>query len=403
MRLASSCMRPEPMSEPLRVFLVAVEPSGDALGADLISALLETYGQDVVIAGVGGQRMAALGVDSAVDISGLAILGLLDGLKTYPQILRKVNETVDAAMDFRADSVVLIDSWGFMIRVAQRLQKRDKAPLLIKYVGPQIWAARPRRANVLAHSVDHLLTIHAFDQPMFEAAGLPTTFVGNPALERPVTGDGAAFRDRHGISSDALVIGILFGSRPSELRRIGPGIRDAVAELKSTYPDAVFVSPVAPAIADDVQAAMAGDPRMAGVYLVQEGERSDANAAMTVALAVSGTATTELALAGVPTVSTYKLGWLSYWIYKNILFKAKWFSLVNIAADQELIIEHAQAESNGTQLAASVQTLIAEIAEGRSRGPALKQAAEAMKGDGRSSARAAMAIHDLTAARKNPV
>lgn len=387
------------MSEPLKVFLVAVEPSGDALGADLITALRDDYGDDVRIAGVGGQRMASLGVESAVDISGLAILGLLDGLKTYPQILRKVNETVDAAIDFGADSVVLIDSWGFMIRVAQRLQKRENAPLLIKYVGPQIWAARPKRANVLAHSVDHLLTIHAFDQPMFEAAGLPTTFVGNPALERPVTGDGAGFRDRHGISIDALVVGVLFGSRPSELRRIGPALRDTVAELKSIHPDAVFVSPVAPAIAEGVKAALADDPRMEGIHVIEEGERRDANSAMTVALAVSGTATTELALAGVPTVSTYKLGWLSYWIYRKLLFKAKYFSLVNIAADRELIIEHAQDEANGRTLAGAINILLEEIASDRSRGPALRAAAEAMKGDGRSSARAAKAIHDLTAAR----
>ncbi|MEE2524905.1 lipid-A-disaccharide synthase [Hyphobacterium sp. HN65] len=390
------------MSEPLKVFLVAVEPSGDALGADLIAALRESCGNDVSIAGVGGPRMAELGVRSAVDISGLAILGLLDGLKTYPQILKKVNETVEAAMAFEADSVVLIDSWGFMIRVAQRLQKRENAPFLIKYVGPQIWAARPRRANVLAQSVDHLLTIHAFDQPMFEAAGLATTFVGNPALERPVTGDGTAFRRKHGIDKGTIVIGVLFGSRPSELRRIGPAIRDAIAALQAQLPGAVFVTPAAPAIAEGVRAALNEDPRMTNVLVVEEDEKRDATSAMNVALAVSGTATTELALAGVPTVSTYRLGWLSYWIYKNILFKAKYFSLVNIAADQELIIEHAQDEANGERLAASVQVLLDENSSGRSRGPALQAAAEAMKGDGRSSARAAEAVHGLTAARKRP-
>ncbi len=394
-------MPPGPMNNPKRIFLVAVEPSGDALGADLIDALQSAYGDGVEIAGVGGKKMEARGLTSAIDISELAILGLLDGLKSYGTILKRVNETVDAAMDFGADAVVLIDSWGFMIRVAQRLQKRENPPLLVKYVGPQIWAARPKRAHVLAHSVDHLLTIHAFDAPMFEAAGLSTTFVGNPALERPVTGDGAAFRARHGIAPDAPVIGVLFGSRQSERRRIGPVLRDAIALLASRYPDAVFISPMAPAIADDVASDLQADRRMPTIIQVDEGEKRDATSAMTVALAVSGTATTELALAGVPTVATYKLGWLSWFIYRFILFKAKYFSLVNIAADQELIVEHAQTGANGETLTASVGALLSEIESGASRGPALQAAAMAMKGDGQSSARAAKAVIDLTTARHN--
>lgn len=392
-------MPPETMSNPRRIFLVAVEPSGDALAADLISALREAD-PSVRIAGVGGRRMASLGVDSAVDISGLAIMGLLDGLKTYPEILRKVNATVEAAIEFNADSVVLIDSWGYMIRVAQRLRKQVNPPFLIKYVGPQIWAARPKRAHVLANSVDHLLTIHAFDAPMFEAAGLATTFVGNPALERPVTGEGSSFRERHDISPTATVVGVLFGSRPSELRRIGPAIRDAVAELRANLPaGTVFVSPLAPAIAEDVRASLSADPRMADLILVDEDEKRDATSAVDVALAVSGTATTELALAGVPTVSTYKLGWLSYWIYRTILFKADYFSLVNIAAGEELILEHAQHECRGDILAGSVAALLDEIGSGKSRGPRLRAAAEALKGDGRSSARAAQAVLDLTPTR----
>ena len=108
------------MNSPVRIFLVAVEPSGDALGAELITALRSACGNDVEIAGVGGYNMEALGLKSAIDISGLAILGLLDGLKSYGTILKRVNETVDAAIKFGADAVVLIDSWGFMIRVAQR-------------------------------------------------------------------------------------------------------------------------------------------------------------------------------------------------------------------------------------------------------------------------------------------
>ncbi|WP_421791537.1 lipid-A-disaccharide synthase [Hyphobacterium sp.] len=387
------------MSEPLRIFIVAVEPSGDALGADLIASLRALPAYTVEIAGVGGERMAALGVQSAIDISDLAILGLLDGLKSYGTILKRVNETVDAALEFGADSVVLIDSWGFMIRVAQRLQKRANPPVLIKYVGPQIWAARPRRAEVLAHSVDHLLTIHAFDQPMFEAAGLPTTFVGNPALERPVTGDGKAFRARHGISDEARVIGVLFGSRPSELRRMGPDLRAAIRRLNQQMPEAVFVSPMAPVIAKEVRHQIEIEEGLPPVILIEEAEKRDANSAMDAALAVSGTATTELALAGIPTVACYRLGALSYWIYRHFLFKADHISLVNIAANARLIPEFVQTEATAENLASAVMELLEEVNSGNSRGPRLREAALSMKGEGRASDRAAHAVAGLTAAR----
>ncbi|WP_418152769.1 hypothetical protein AB8615_04175 [Litorimonas sp. RW-G-Af-16] len=150
-----------------KVFILAVENSADHLGAELVTAL-RSQQSDLTFAGIGGRAMSAVGVPSQMDIDGLAILGFVEGLKSYPMILRKVYEAGQRIMQSGADAVVLIDSWGFMIRVAKELRKQGYTGKIIKYVAPQVWAMREGRAKILARHVDHLLTIHSFDAPYFE-------------------------------------------------------------------------------------------------------------------------------------------------------------------------------------------------------------------------------------------
>ncbi len=135
------------MSRPLKVMLVAAEASGDALGAGLARALKARLGKDVVFVGVGGPKMAAEGVASPFDIAELSILGWIEGLKAYGKVKKRVAETATLAAAEKPDAVVLIDSWGFTIRVAQAIRAASPKTPLIKYVGPQVWASRaaPRR------------------------------------------------------------------------------------------------------------------------------------------------------------------------------------------------------------------------------------------------------------------
>jgi lipid-A-disaccharide synthase len=147
-----------------RVFLVAAESSGDALGADLARALRERDA-GIELTGVGGPLMAEEGLPSRADISGLAILGFVDGLLAYDRVKRAVAATVKAVLAAKPQVVVLIDSWGFTLRVAQGVRAADPSIKLVKYIGPQVWATRPGRAKTLAAAVDHLICIHDFEPP----------------------------------------------------------------------------------------------------------------------------------------------------------------------------------------------------------------------------------------------
>jgi lipid-A-disaccharide synthase len=336
-----------------KIMLVAAEASGDSLGAALARSLRQRLGADVTFVGVGGPKMAAEGVTSPFDISELSILGWIDGLKAYGRVKRRVKDTVDLALRERPDVVVLIDSWGFTVRVAKALRRAMPELLLVKYVGPQVWASRPGRAKTLAGAVDHLLAIHVFDAPWFEREGLPTTFVGNPALSTDFSAaSGKRFRTSIGAGPKAPVLLVLPGSRPSEIERLAQPFEEAVIRLHVAQPDLVVAVVVADTVADAVKGRIAAWPMR--VHLIEgEAAKRDAMKGATVALACSGTVSTELALAGCPMVIAYRLDPLTYWLVMRVVM-VKYATLFNIAAGEEIAPELIQGKCTGPLLAEAV-------------------------------------------------
>ena len=339
----------------MKVMLVAAEASGDALGAGLAAAL-KVRQPDIDLIGVGGPRMAEQGIVSPFDIAELSVLGWLEGLRAYGRVKARVADTVAMAVRERPDVVVLIDSWGFTIRVAKAIRAVLPDVTLIKYVGPQVWASRPGRAKTLAAAVDHLLALYSFDAPWFEAEGLPTTVVGSQALHIDMSGaDLSAFRAARGIAPDAPLLLILPGSRPGEIRLMTPVYEQAAARLKAERPDLQIAVVAAGTVAADVTARVAAWPFRA--HLVTEADKYAAMKAATVALATSGTVSTELALAGVPMVIGYRFAPVSYALMKPF-FTGKYATLFNHAADAEIARELIQTDATADRFAAELTRLL---------------------------------------------
>ncbi len=385
------------MTKP-HIFIVAAEKSGDELGAGLVRALRKQSKNRIRLSAIGGSALAGEGLTSQVDISALSILGFVEALKAYPRIMQRVAETARAVMASGADAVVLIDSWGFMIRVAKRLKKQGFSGQIIKYVAPQVWAMREGRSKVLAEGVDHLLTIHDFDAPYFTRHGLNTIYVGNPVFDQAYDrGDGAGLRAEYNISDANPVLTILFGSRLSEIQRLAEPFADAVARLKKAMPELAVISPVSDTISEDVLAAAAQYPHLQDVILLKENRKLDCFAAANAAIACSGTVTSQLASAGVPTVVGYKLNTLTYLVARQ-LFKPDYISIVNIANDQLLMPEFMQNDCNGKSLADTVLPYLTNRQTRNKASQALISATKKMrKGNsdgkaGTSSARAARAV-----------
>ncbi len=340
--------------KPFRVFVVAGEPSGDELAAELVQAL-RARRPDLVIAGVGGEKLASQGIQSAVSIEGLSVLGLTEGLAALKTVNVRAEETGIAAEAFQPDAVMLIDSWGFTLRAAKAIRARVPQARLIKMIGPQVFATRPGRAKTVAEVYDALFCIHDFEVPFYEGTGLPVTIIGNPAIARAGKGDGAEFRVRHGLADKKIVL-LLPGSRGGEIQRVAPALEGAAALISSKDPLVHVVAVLAPNVAERLEGRAANwtFPHT----LVGEDEKLDAFAAGDVALACSGTVTTEVALQETPMVLGYRLGAISGFIILNFLLKSRFICLLNIALGRMAIPEFVQNGLTPEALAEAASNLL---------------------------------------------
>ena len=376
---------------PATVMLVAGEPSGDDRGAGLALALRARLGSSLRLVGVGGPRMAEAGIPSLFDMSEISVFGLLEGLLAMPRVRRRAQDVAEAVVRERADLVVLIDSWGFSWLAARAIRKQAPQARLVKYVAPQVWATRPGRAKSLAGLVDHLLVINSFEPPYFEAWGLPTTFVGNPALHMDFsTCDPSAFRARHGIAPTAPVLLVLPGSRPGEVQRLLPPFEDAIRRLKVDHPTLQVVLPVAEAVSGTVRAAVAGWPFR--VHVIEgEPEKLEAMKAADLALACSGTVTLEVAQAGVPMVVAYRLGAVTHFLAR-FLIRTPWVVLFNVAARRFVAPELIQGDCTGPRLAAELDRRLRDPGFTRAQAAAQDEALDTMGRGGPDPSEAAAQV-----------
>jgi lipid-A-disaccharide synthase len=349
-------MAPSDESGPL-IYIIACEASGDQLGGLLMQALRDlTFGR-VRFAGLGGHMMEQGGLKSLFDVRELALLGVFEVLPKARKVLQRVAETVRDIEEKQPDILVTIDSWGFTGRVHERLAKKKSTIPRVRYVAPQVWAWRPKRAKQLAKWVHHLLALLPFEPPYFTKHGLPTTWVGHPVVEAGFhEGDGSRFRRLHGISEATRVIGVLPGSRRSEVLRLLPVFKDAISLLAEKYPNIQVVIPTVPAVAADVAQSFSG--WNVPVVILQEANiRADAFAAFDAALAASGTVSLELAIARVPHVIGYRVNKMTAVLFR-MLTKLRHVNLVNILLDHEAVPERLQGMCRPEILAEDLAMLL---------------------------------------------
>ncbi|WP_332690161.1 lipid-A-disaccharide synthase [Devosia sp.] len=279
----------------LKLFILAGEPSGDRIAADLVRRLKQRV--PLAFSGVGGTELQAEGLHSLFPMSDLAVMGISDVLLRLPLLLWRVEQTARAIRKARPDIVVLVDSQDFSKLVARRLKMFGFAGSLILYVAPSVWARAPQRAAKLKPFFAEVLAVLPFEPAVMERLGGPTTsYVGHPALGERLS--------RNALERGPLVL--LPGSRDGELRRHLDLFRQ-VAERIADHPavDGIVI-PTLSSLHDRMvreTAAWAVPVRVVS----DRAARADLYRQAVLALAVSGTVTLELAFAQVPEVVTYVL------------------------------------------------------------------------------------------------
>ena len=331
-------------TRPLRVFILAGEPSGDRLGGALMAGLNQ-LAPGVLYRGVGGPLMQAQGLSSQFPMEELSVMGIAEVLPKYFHLKRRIREVADAVLEKKPDVLITIDSPDFSLRVA-KLVKEASQIRTVHYVAPSVWAWRPGRAKKMAQHIDHVLALLPFEPSYMEAEGMECDFVGHPVAMEPVATaeEIVKFRADTGLG-DAPYVVALPGSRRSEVGKLAPVFGPALKAYLAQNPECRVVLPAAGPVVTALRDQMDNWPE--GTIILDPNDVSAeaglnrkraAFAGAELALAASGTVSLELAAAKTPMVVAYTFKWLTWQIMKRMAL-IDTVTLVNLVSETRVVPE----------------------------------------------------------------
>jgi len=341
-----------------KIFLVATEESGDRLGANLMKVLRQRLGDAVRFDGVGGRAMAREGLSSLFPIEELSIVGLAAVVKQLPKILRLIRQTAEAVAECSPDILVIIDSPDFTHRVARRVHARIPSMPIVDYVSPTVWAWRPGRARAMRRYIDHVLGLLPFEPEAYRRLqGPPCSYVGHPLIEQVgALRPGIEEQKRRDEAPPVLLV--LPGSRRSEVRHHLPVFGETLSRLSERGMRFELILPTMPHLRDTIVAGIANWPVQPRVIVSEEDKRAAFRIAHA-ALVKSGTATLELALAGVPMVAAYKGGNVEAWVLRRAI-RVSSVILANLVIGENVVPEFLQEDCVPDRLAPALHDILVD-------------------------------------------
>jgi lipid-A-disaccharide synthase len=337
---------------PRRVLLVAGEASGDMHGADLVRALRGLI-PDVEVSGIGGAQLRAAGMQTVVDTTAIATMGLLEARERLAAVVGAYRRMRRVLRTDPPDLLVLIDFAEFNLALAGVAHRRG-VPVLY-YISPQVWAWRRGRIKKIARRVDRLAVVFPFEASLYAGSGARAEFVGHPLLDRVrATRGRAETLARHGLDPHKRLIALLPGSRKKEMQLILPPMADA-AERLLRRGDVQCVLALADTLSrDDVAATMAGRALPATIVA---GDTYDLVHASELVLVASGTATLETALLERPMVIVYRVSALTFALARRLV-SVPFIGMPNLIAGKAVVPELMQEAATGERIAAAATAFL---------------------------------------------
>lgn len=356
------------------LYVVAGEASGDARGAELLTALKASV-PGIEILGAGGPRMQALASGPFHEWTAEAVVGLWDVLRKYAYFKSQMDRMLAEIETHRPDALLLIDYPGFNLRLAKAAKKRHPKLKTIFYISPQVWAWNRGRIPKMARYLDRMLCIFPFEKALYEASGLKTDFVGHPML------DSLAPLKTGVLRSDSLV-GLFPGSRDREVRRLFPVMIEAAKLLSGMHPGVRFE---APAASTRLAAWMLNymsernfDPAFCRIGLDRFYPLAQEAAA---GMVCSGTATLEAAYFGLPMLITYRVAPLT-WAAGKALVRIPFLGMPNILAGRQIAPEFLQGEATPARLAKGMRDLLLNAEKRKAQQEAFEEVIHGLGGPG---------------------
>lgn len=341
----------------MKYYLIAGEPSGDALGARLMEALKKNDSKAEFF-GIGGDSMQAQGLKSLFNITDLAVMGLAEVVPSIPRILGRIKQTITDIQNVKPDVIVTIDSWSFCARIHKKIRKLNLGIPQVHYVAPQVWAWKKKRARTMYKYIDLLLTLFPHEPKYFTPYNLEAVFVGHPVIESAIVNgkNKGVFRKQHKIKDGQKLMLVLPGSRHNEVERLLPDFLEVVKKMQVKYPEFVYVIPTVSTVAEKVKNMV----KASGLNIeVVEGEQERHNAFQDadIAIAASGTVALELAIVDVPHIVAYKVPKLTEWVARHFIH-IQFVNLTNILLGREIVPELLQQACNPDNIMAYVEQFL---------------------------------------------
>ena len=384
------------VDESIRFLIIAGEASGDIHGGGLVRAL-KNYHPNCEFTGLGGDHMRREGVKTFYDIDRMGAIGVVEILGDLPHYLKVYRKLSYEIKSGRYDAVILIDYPTLNLRLA-KLCKKYSCPALF-FISPQVWAWRQGRIKEIKRTVSKMFVIFPFEEFLLKKEGVDAEFVGHPFIETVKT---SMTRDeamkKFSLDLKRKTIGLMPGSRNSELDFLLDLMINSAEEIKKHLKDCQFILPVAntlnPKIILD---RLKTNPLEIRVI---EGKSYDVMNCCDFIIIASGSATLEAGLLGCPMVIVYKLNWFTYWLAR-VLVKIKLYGLVNIVAGEEVVTELIQNKATVKNITKEVLRVMSNSEERESLRSRLLQVRKSLGDPGVLDRVAVRMIEFLRERRRN--
>ena len=345
----------------LKIAIVAGEESGDLLGADIVRSLRQATGREVRLVGLGGRHLGELGLVSPFDAGEIALMGFSAVLRDLPRLFRRIGQLGKTIAEEKPDCLVTIDSPDFSLRVARKVRAANPSIPIIHYVCPSVWAWRPGRAVAMKPYVDHILCILPFEvKELDRLGGPPGTYVGHRLThDAGVLASQKAQALPRDLAQDRIkTLLVLPGSRRGEVRRLIEPFGETVSMLRARGHRLRLLLPTVPHVADLVKSSVNRWDEKPEI-IVDPQRKWQAFGKADAALIASGTVSLELALAGVPMVSSYRLDPVARAVAPYLV--SVWSALLpNLISDRALIPEFYNEYVKPNNLARQLEALFAD-------------------------------------------
>lgn len=337
-----------------KLLIITGEVSGDLIGASLIREL-KSLQPELIITGIGGDRMKSSGMNLIYHSDQMAILGFVEVIKHLPFIRQVRKKIIETVIQENIRCVVLIDYPGFNLNLAKKL--KSLGVKIIYYVSPQIWAWAKGRVKKVQRFVDKMLVVFPFEVEFYNNEKVNVEYVGHPLVERISQYNFFSKEDffaKYNLDEEKKTLLVMPGSREQEVKEIFPETIKAADMLAKKFDLQVVV-----AKSKNIDAKVFRDLSVSEKFTLIEDHNYELMKYSYFGIIKSGTSTLEAGYFTLPMVVVYKTSSLTYLIGKQLI-KLDKIGMVNILLDKMVVPELIQNEANSENIFNTTSKIISD-------------------------------------------